>query len=540
MIDLAPSLTTPVRPGLLPLALDTGGSPVLDGGFAEALAGMIAAATGAVPEPTPTATTGANLELDVGTGEAAAMPIDRQILAARGIALPEAPDVGAVDATAPQIAMSGAEETREPAREDPAPASDVEAGGSPDGALEAALAWLMPPPPAPPPMLPVAVLAIATQPRGNAMLAGTIAALPIAAMRADVASDVTADGTLGSPPLAVAQEKAGKMPVMRALSDASSVTAFDPQSSDAVLPAERTPTNGPAAALQAIAASPASPQSGDGGAPTEEVSSVPRGVVRVPPASGSTSGALGSPGAAPSPAPVGAMPAPGTAQSPVVPSPVREAAPVMRRSSREATLPAAAPNAPAPLSPLATRLAANASLSIATVDPSRRREDPLVPLSLDGLVVRPLATAAPAEASRPGIDLTRDAGLHRMVDRIERLRDAAAMEGVVARDTRIRLVPDSLGPVEIAVRREGEAVQVHFTASEATTRQLIADAQPRLTELAEARGVRIDRATVDGGQTGQPGGQPGHNRPPPQQPTPARPVSHAADEAETPTEHRIA
>ena len=81
-----------------------------------------------------------------------------------------------------------------------------------------------------------------------------------------------------------------------------------------------------------------------------------------------------------------------------------------------------------------------------------------------------------------------------MIDQIEALRDAAD-----ATDTRIRLIPDALGPVDMSVRRDGDAVQVHFTATEAATRQLIADAQPRLAELADARGIRIERATVDGG-----------------------------------------
>lgn len=116
----------------------------------------------------------------------------------------------------------------------------------------------------------------------------------------------------------------------------------------------------------------------------------------------------------------------------------------------------------------------------------------------------PLAAAAPAGATalpRTGIDLTHAAGLHRMIDQIEALRDTAD-----AASTRIRLIPDALGPVDVTVRRSpdlgGDAVQVHFTATEAATRQLIADAQPRLAEIAEARGVRIERATVDGGNVG--------------------------------------
>ncbi len=112
--------------------------------------------------------------------------------------------------------------------------------------------------------------------------------------------------------------------------------------------------------------------------------------------------------------------------------------------------------------------------------------------------IQSAGTAAPVAAAsggqQAGIDLTRDPGLHRMIDRIETLRDAAN-----ATDTRIRLIPDALGPVEISVRKDGDAVHVRFTAQQEGTRQLIADATPRLTELAEARGVRIDRTSVEAG-----------------------------------------
>lgn len=116
----------------------------------------------------------------------------------------------------------------------------------------------------------------------------------------------------------------------------------------------------------------------------------------------------------------------------------------------------------------------------------------------------PVAAGAPAalpvgSTPQAGIDLTQDQGLHRMIDRIEHLRDAFN-----ARDTRIRLIPDALGPVDISVRRDAasDMVRVHFSAAEAGTRQLIAEAQQRLIELAETRGVRIERATVDSGGSG--------------------------------------
>ena len=84
-----------------------------------------------------------------------------------------------------------------------------------------------------------------------------------------------------------------------------------------------------------------------------------------------------------------------------------------------------------------------------------------------------------------------------MIDRIEVLRDDAN-----ARDTRIRLVPDALGSIDLSVRKDGDAVHVHFTAENQATRTLLAEAQPRLAELAEARGVKLGGATVDTGTGG--------------------------------------
>lgn len=207
------------------------------------------------------------------------------------------------------------------------------------------------------------------------------------------------------------------------------------------------------------------------------------------------------------------------ADPPVAPLPVLREAPPAPLSAvrpeqtiqalRPAILPPADRDEPAPLIAAATPAVASAGA-------------PAVPVQAAG------------NAQQAGIDLTRDPGLHRMIDRIEALRDAAN-----ANDTRIRLIPDALGPVEVSVRREGDAVQVRFSAQQEATRQLIADATPRLTELAEARGVRIERASVDAGMAqgwGEPSRQPAWAQPDPNsRPTPAA-VSADADAID----HRIA
>lgn len=143
---------------------------------------------------------------------------------------------------------------------------------------------------------------------------------------------------------------------------------------------------------------------------------------------------------------------------------------------------------------------------------------------------RPIVQPA-GDAQRAPLDLRQDAGLQAMIDRIEVLRDDAD-----SRDTRIRLVPDALGAVDIAVRKHGDTLHVHFTAESAATRTLLSDAQPRLSELAEARGVRIAQSSVDGGGTGA-----GRQPHPPVPILPAAPARAATDgDTETTTDQRIA
>lgn len=111
---------------------------------------------------------------------------------------------------------------------------------------------------------------------------------------------------------------------------------------------------------------------------------------------------------------------------------------------------------------------------------------------------------------------------HAMAAQIEKLRDAADSQS-----TRIRLLPDALGPVDVAVRRDGEQVHVHFTAADAQTRQLLVDAQPRLADAAEARGVKLGRTDVSGGDLPneqREGGDRQQQRPTAQNPQPSRPA----------------
>lgn len=143
----------------------------------------------------------------------------------------------------------------------------------------------------------------------------------------------------------------------------------------------------------------------------------------------------------------------------------------------------------------------------------------------------PVAVAMPSAAMTPGpdrtpLDLTQPRWPHAMIDRIERLRDEANLS-----DTRIRLVPDALGAIDVTLRRAGETVHVAFRAEQADTGRLLADAHHELAALAEARGIKLADATPTqapaqtstGGWTGtQPGtGFTGGDRAPRQQPQPS-------------------
>jgi flagellar hook-length control protein FliK len=168
--------------------------------------------------------------------------------------------------------------------------------------------------------------------------------------------------------------------------------------------------------------------------------------------------------------------------------------------------------------------------------PPRREEreitDARTPLAIASATIEALHTpaiAATVDAKQGAFDLRQDSGLQGMIDHIEVLRDNAD-----AGDTRIRLVPDALGAIDVSVRREGERVHVHFNAENAASARLLSEAQPRLADLAEARGVKLGQTSVDSGARDTP--------PPPVAPllavTPA--AAAPAESADIITDTRIA
>jgi flagellar hook-length control protein FliK len=109
------------------------------------------------------------------------------------------------------------------------------------------------------------------------------------------------------------------------------------------------------------------------------------------------------------------------------------------------------------------------------------------------------AVAASPDAQQAPLDMRQERWPHAMIDRITHLRDTAAAIAASAADTRIRLVPDALGTIDVSITRDGDSVAVRFQAEHAATRALLQDQQGRLSEIAESRGLRLSGSSVDAG-----------------------------------------
>ncbi|RZL59303.1 MAG: flagellar hook-length control protein FliK, partial [Sphingomonas sp.] len=191
-----------------------------------------------------------------------------------------------------------------------------------------------------------------------------------------------------------------------------------------------------------------------------------------------------------------AAPAPATP----VPQPrafVREVGGTTRQTVALRPQAAALPQAPAGTTAPASQVFGAAIHAAAGAD-ERRAAEPaeLAPTATPTLA--PVAGSSAVVDPQPTLDLRQNGWPAAMIDHIETLRDAAN-----ATDTRIRLVPDALGVIDIAVKTVGDAIHVRFAAADATTRTLIEDAQPRLAAIAEERGLRIGQTVVEAAPAGQ-------------------------------------
>ncbi|HEX8418128.1 MAG TPA: flagellar hook-length control protein FliK, partial [Methylobacterium sp.] len=245
--------------------------------------------------------------------------------------------------------------------------------------------------------------------------------------------------------------------------------------------------------------------------------------------------------AQPAPSAPIAVPRPG-AELPAAAAPA-ESVPVKGAEATPRPVPSSV-SAAAPLVIAAGTTAPAFRLFARAIHAARRDEaEPLAPAALGSPTLAPAPPTGVETARSPFAPLPLDgapldmAGRHwpqAMVDRIEQLRDAASAAADAA-DTSIRLVPDALGTIDVSVRREGDTVHVRLAAEQAATRTLLAEAQPRLHELAEARGIKLAQADVGANANG------GQRQPVPQPArTPIAPAGAARDDEPSTTTTRIA
>ncbi|MHA6721749.1 flagellar hook-length control protein FliK [Sphingomonas sp. RS2018] len=167
--------------------------------------------------------------------------------------------------------------------------------------------------------------------------------------------------------------------------------------------------------------------------------------------------------------------------------------------------PAVAPTAPSIPQPAAQAFAA-AMFAFAEDRREEPRADALLSdiaasLSLSGVGAPATAQPTPValDARLPLVDTTRTDWMEKMIDRIETIQGESGKS-----ETRIRLTPDALGNVDVAVTRDATgAIQLRMTSDNPHARTLLAEAAPRLAEMAEARGLKLGGSGVDSGAQGQ-------------------------------------
>jgi len=139
-------------------------------------------------------------------------------------------------------------------------------------------------------------------------------------------------------------------------------------------------------------------------------------------------------------------------------------------------------------------------------------EEPALPVGIaaeapaaPAAMILPTAPTAPAPiresviGDRPHvIDTGRTDWIENLVDRIDEVRSHGG-----SRITQLRLLPDALGTVDVRIEHNGDRVNVHFTADTAQARTLLADATSRLSDLADARGLKLGDTGVQQGPGGQ-------------------------------------
>ena len=174
----------------------------------------------------------------------------------------------------------------------------------------------------------------------------------------------------------------------------------------------------------------------------------------------------------------------------------------------------------APVAPtiLPALQAFGAALHRAAAAERRSLRDP----AAEGIAAIAPPTPATAATVAPPVDTTVARWPDAMIARIEALRDQQNAPGTPG-DARIRLHPDALGTVDVTLRQDAAGTHVQLHAAEPATVRLLADALPRLQDLAETRGLRLAGTDIAGagGQAATGQGWAGDRRQPPPAPLPA-------------------
>lgn len=215
------------------------------------------------------------------------------------------------------------------------------------------------------------------------------------------------------------------------------------------------------------------------------------------------------------------------AQPDAAPQPIK-LPPIQPRMPDIATAPAAAP--------AAAPVALPALLALSMTDRTDRDDKAMPSISPLAALAQPATTlpiAPTGDVQRQMLDLGRQDWPQKMIDHIEALRDNAN-----ANDTSIRLKPEALGRVDIALKTHADgAISVRFTAEQPTTRTMLVDATPQLSAAAEARGIRLSGTSVDLSGQGDQRSQPQTDR---AQPITNRLADARAEDIEAVDDGRIA
>lgn len=98
----------------------------------------------------------------------------------------------------------------------------------------------------------------------------------------------------------------------------------------------------------------------------------------------------------------------------------------------------------------------------------------------------------------PIVDTSRADWLQSMIERIGEIRQEGG-----AREAQIRLAPDALGKIDIRIEQRDDRMHVTMHAENPQARAMLAEAAPRLQEMAEARGLRLTQSGADASQSQQ-------------------------------------